>query len=102
MPRFSIVLAALALVAPASAFAAEPAGPFYSATFATAPSKTSLIVNDHLWKCDENGCASAKPAKSRPAVMCQGLTRKLGTITAFRAGSENFDAAALAKCNGNG
>ena len=92
-----------ALVTSALLLAASPShatsGGYYTATPVAAPAAVKLVVRDTLWKCGEAGCAASAKSNSRPAIVCQALAGKVGALAAFRAGTEEFDAAALAKCN---
>lgn len=103
MYRFAsltVSVAASILLLSATAASAQPNGNFYSAKpVAATAAKGSLVVRDTIWKCDGNGCASATRGKSRPAFVCESLVKEVGQIATFRAGAEEFDAEALAKCN---
>jgi len=72
---------------------------YYAATPVAPPAAAKLVVRDTLWKCGEAGCAASAKSNSRAAIVCQALAGRVGALTAFRAGAEEFDAAALAKCN---
>jgi len=87
-----------ALLLTASAANAQPGAGFYAKPV-TAPAASSLVVRDTLWKCADGACVANPKATSRPAFICQSLAKKVGELSAFRAGSEEFDAEALAKCN---
>ena len=76
---------------------AAPSG-FYSATPIAAPSPGKSIVRGLMWTCDGTSCAAPKDT-SRAAIVCAATARELGGLGAFRAGAEQFDEAALAKCN---
>lgn len=102
MTRFASLLASAAvsfLLLSATAASAQPSGNFYSAKPVAAPAATRLVVRDTIWKCDGNGCASATKGKSRAVFVCESLAKEVGQLASFRAGTEEFDADALAKCN---
>ena len=99
---FPISLGA-ALVTSALLLATAPGhastGGYYGATPVAPSAASRLVVRDTLWKCGESGCEATARSNSRPAIVCQLLAREVGTLAAFRAGTETFDADALAKCN---
>ncbi|MGH6781141.1 MAG: CC_3452 family protein [Sphingomonadaceae bacterium] len=102
MYRFAslfVSVAASVLLLSATAASAQPNGNFYSAKPVVAAPASSLVVRDTIWKCDGNGCASATRGKSRPAFVCESLVKEVGQVATFRAGTEEFDADALARCN---
>jgi len=102
MFRFASLLASAAaslLLLSATAASAQPGGAFYAAKPVTASTAGSLVVRDTIWKCDANGCASTTKGKSRAAFVCESLVKEIGQVASFRAGTEDFDADALAKCN---
>lgn len=97
MNRFTpIAAAALALLGAVPAVA--QGGAFFTATPSEAPKKASVITRSTLWKCTDGVC-SAKKSADRPQVMCELVVQRVGTLTAFTAGGEAFDADQLAKCN---
>jgi len=98
---FSLAASAVAsvLLLSATAASAQPAGAFYSAKPIAASSAAKLVVRDTVWKCGADGCASSTKGKSRAAFVCESLVKEVGQIESFRAGAEQFDADALAKCN---
>ncbi|RJF93994.1 CC_3452 family protein [Sphingomonas cavernae] len=102
MIRFAPLFASAAasfLLLSATAASAQPNGSFYAAKPVATSTATSLVVRDTIWKCDGNGCASATKGKSRAAFVCESLAKELGQLASFRAGAEEFDAEALARCN---
>ena len=78
---------------------AQPAGSFYSARPVAASAVAKLVVRDTVWKCGADGCVSNTKGKSRAAFVCESLVKEIGQIESFRAGSDEFDADALARCN---
>src|SRR5262245_39381126 len=102
MYRFASLLASAAasvLLLSATAASAQPDGAFYTAKPVAASTASSLVVRDTIWKCGADGCASATRGKSRAAFVCESLVKEVGQISSFRAGAQEFDAEALAKCN---
>lgn len=87
------------LLLTAGASHAATGAAYYAAKPAAAPSATRFVVRDTLWKCSDAGCASAIKGSSRPAFICESLVKEVGALASFRAGSEEFGAEALAKCN---
>ena len=88
---------AVLLLSATTAVAQQPAG-YYAATPAAAPSKDTLITSGTLWKCAEGVCVANK-APLRDMIMCQMVAQNVGQLTAFTAGGNALDTAALAKCN---
>lgn len=91
--------AASILLLSATAANAQPAGSFYSARPVAASAVAKLVVRDTVWKCGADGCVSNTKGKSRAAFVCESLVKEIGQIESFRAGSDEFDADALARCN---
>lgn len=91
------LLASFVVLSNTTAVVAAPAG-YYQAVPATAPEAGKSVVRGLVWTCDGDACA-APQGTSRPAIICASVVRELGPITSFRAGDEQFDAEALAKCN---
>jgi hypothetical protein len=78
---------------------AQPQGPgYYTATPVEAPSKTSLMTRDTIWKF-RDGAFNASKQPERDLVLCQLVVQRIGKLTAFTAGGQALDADALAKCN---
>ena len=92
------ITSVLLLTATASS-AATGGQAYYAAKPVAAAPVNQLVVRDTLWKCTEAGCASAIKGSSRAAFICTSLVKELGALASFRAGTEEFDADALAKCN---
>ena len=99
MVRFlSVAAVAAATLALTPAAAQTNSRGYYAATPATAPDKATLVTRTTVWKCGEGVCTAAK-ATSRDAIMCELVAGEVGKLTAFRANGQDFDAAALEKCN---
>ena len=74
----------------------------YTATLAQPlTAEKEIIVNgDMLFRCDGSTCILVSHSVDAGAVRsCQGLQRKVGTLTAYGAEGKPFDADKLAKCN---
>ncbi len=93
----SAIVASAATLA-AAGVQAQPAGAYYVATPAAAPTKARLITRSTAWHV-ENGALVAARAPERDAILCQLLARDVGGLTAFSAGGKTFDAAQLGACN---
>ena len=91
MIRIATLIAAVTITA-APAFAAN-----YSAK-PTSPSEARIIARDISWNCGVDACQGSTE-ESRPAVLCQGLAKRAGTLSSFVANGRAFDAAELARCN---
>ena len=79
-------------------FAAVPAAAStYSATLAS-PSNQRIIGRDIVWNCATGTCQGTTD-ESRPAVICQNLTRTAGKVGSFLADGRAFTSAELDKCN---
>ena len=91
MLRSAFLVSALAVLATPAAAAS------YSATLA-APASGRVVARDTNWACAANGCQVATE-ESRPAVLCQALSKKAGKVDAFLIGGRAFSEAELAKCN---
>lgn len=78
---------------------AQPQGPgYYTATPVEAPTKTSLITRDTVWKFHDGAFAAAK-APERDIVLCQLVAQRVGKLTSFTVGGQALDADTLSKCN---
>jgi hypothetical protein len=78
---------------------AQPQGPgYYTATPVEAPTKTSLITRDTVWKFHD-GAFNAAKAPERDIVLCQLVAQRVGKLTSFTVGGQALDADTLAKCN---
>jgi hypothetical protein len=58
----------------------------------------NVVIGETLWNCGAAGCTTSK-ATSRPAIVCEQTAKKFGKLESFTVGTNNFDDAALAKCN---
>ena len=101
MSRTLAFIGALALtgaVASTAAYA-QPQGPgYYAATPVEAPTKTSVITRDTLWKLNGTAFTAAK-APEREMVLCQLVAQRVGKLSSFTVGGQAFDAATLDECN---
>jgi len=92
----SFAAAALTLGVSAPAAAQTPT---YRAVPATPiAASDSVIIGETLWACGPEGCTTSK-ATARPAIVCEQAIKKVGKLVSFSAGTKDFDADALAKCN---
>lgn len=89
---------ALSLVALAPAPAMAQSGGYYAATAVEAPKKVGFVTQNTLWKCKDSVC-SAPRTPTQDKVMCERAVARIGALSAFRAGANAFDAAALEACN---
>lgn len=92
MPRlFATLLAATLIAGPAAAanFSARPLLP---------AGTQRIIARDMVWMCGPDACQGSSE-ESRPAVLCQGLAKRVGALDSFVANGRAFAAAELAKCN---
>jgi hypothetical protein len=102
MLRVSTIIASAAaslLLLGATAATAQPAGAFYAAKPVAAAGTSKLVVRDTMWTCGESGCVSGSKGTSRAAFVCESLVKQVGKVESFRAGTEEFSAEALTKCN---
>ncbi len=90
-----LVLATLTM--PAAAPARDD-GPYFTAELANEAAGTNAIAGGVVWTCQGTNCVAPRTG-TRPLRVCRELQRKQGTITAFTAGNETFDADQLARCN---
>src|SRR3954452_21563320 len=91
MLRSALLVSALAVLATPAAAAS------YSATLA-APASGRVVARDTNWACGTNGC-QVSTEESRPAVLCQALSKKAGKVDAFLVDGRAFSEADLTKCN---
>ena len=77
--------------------AAPAAASTYSANLAT-PTNDRIIARDIVWNCAAGACQGATD-ESRPAIICQSLTRQAGKVGNFLANGRAFTPAELDKCN---
>lgn len=94
----ALALSAAALAAFATPSTATQARSFYVATLAEAPSATTLVTRNTVWKCVDKVCTAPRSG-TRDQVMCELFVREAGTLTAFTVNGGALDAEALAKCN---
>jgi len=103
MNRFLVLAAALStstvlLAATATPAFAAPATGYSLVPAAAVTSTDSVVSSDVVWK--RVGDRYVAPvAGSRPAMVCAQVVKKLGKVSSFTANGEEFDEAALAKCN---
>ena len=90
--------AAAVLLGSTSAFARTETTGYYTAIPAEAPTRTSLITRDTVWKF-QDGAFNAARAPEREIVLCQLLAQRVGKLSSFTVGGTAFDADTLAKCN---
>ena len=87
------------LIAAAAAFVAAPAiAATYSAKLVTQPEASRIIARDISWACGPDACQGSTD-ESRPAVLCQGLAKRAGSLTSFVANGRAFGETELANCN---
>lgn len=91
MSRTFVLLAALAIAAPASAatYAGKPA---------TAGAETKFVGRDIVWTLS-GGSYLGRTQESRPLVLCQSLAKRAGRLESFTVNGQAFAEADLAKCN---
>jgi hypothetical protein len=78
---------------------AQPQGPgYYAATPVEAPTKTSIITRETLWKF-RDGAFTASKQPERDLILCQLVAQRVGKLASFTAGGQALDADSLAKCN---
>jgi len=96
----TLVLAAAAamLLGSTNALAKTETAGYYTATPTEAPTKTSLITRDTVWKFHD-GAFNAAKAPEREIVLCQLVAQRVGKLSAFTVGGQAIDADTLAKCN---
>jgi len=94
-------LAAAALTTGMAASGAQAAtGPHIQVELAQPVEAQKTIIRGTQVRCADTSCTAAKGSSSAK-TMCVKIAREFGKITAFRMGKREFDAAALAKCNGD-
>ena len=82
----------------AAALAAVPAA---AATYSAKPLKPveqRIIARDIVWRCGPAACLAASDS-SRPAVICQSLAKRAGSLESFIVDGRAFDSAELDRCN---
>ena len=85
------------LISLLAGMAAPAAGASYSAKLA-APTTQRIIARDISWACGSDACQGTT-AESRPAVLCESLARRAGTVETFLVDGRAFTPAELDKCN---
>ena len=80
------------------AFAQPQGNGYYAATPVEAPTKTSMITRDTMWKFRDGAFTAAK-APERDIVLCQLVAQRVGKLSSFTAGGQALAADDLAKCN---
>jgi hypothetical protein len=93
----AVMLSAALIVGPTTPAFAASAG-YHLVPEATSTTTETVVVRDVLWKCAGGAC-TAKPATSRPEIVCASAARKIGKISAFTANGAPFAADQLEKCN---
>jgi hypothetical protein len=91
MSRTIVLLAALAIAAPASAatYAGKPVTPVSDGKF---------VARDIVWS-NSDGIYQGSTAESRPLVLCQSLAKRTGRLESFTVDGKALADADLAKCN---
>ncbi len=103
LPRF-LMLGGLAFVGSiglASTAASAAGGVYYRADLSAPAQKARFVSRGVVWICEGTSCTAPR-GTSRPAIMCAALAKETGTLTSFAAEGKLFDAADLARCNGEG
>jgi hypothetical protein len=78
---------------------AQPQGPgYYTATPVAAPTKTSLITRETVWKF-RDGAFNASKQPERDLILCQMVAQRVGKLTSFTVGGQALDTASLDQCN---
>jgi hypothetical protein len=84
------------------ALAAGAAAPAAASNYMASPVKPAeaqrIIHKGTLWNCGPDACQAATD-ESRPAVLCQGLAKKVGRLQNFVADGRRFNASELERCN---
>ena len=91
MRRSPILLAALALAAPASAAT-------YAGRPAAAGAEAKLVARDIIWTLSGDSY-HGQTETSRPLVLCQSLAKRAGRLDIFTVNGKALAEADLAKCN---
>ena len=92
MIRSASLIAAVLLASPAVAGR-------YTATPIAPGQPTQVVTRDVAWSL-KGGAFVGHTDQSRPAVLCQGLAKKVGTLSSFTVDGRPLGAAELSKCNG--
>lgn len=91
------VFVALAMAPLAGPALAAPST--YRVTPQAAPNDGQVVVHDVAWRCSGGSCVAPRTGKSTDATVCSAVARNFGPIASFAAGGDDFDAAAIDKCN---
>lgn len=85
------------LLSIAASAAVPAAAASYSAKLSV-PTTQRIIARDITWACGNDACQGAT-LESRPAVLCESLTRRVGKVDSFLVDGRAFTAAEIDKCN---
>ncbi len=91
MFRTTAILGALAMAATSASAGSYSGQP-------VSPASGRLITRDIVWNCGPAACQGSTQ-ESRPAVLCQSLAKRTGTIQSFMVDGRAFSAAELQRCN---
>ncbi|HMO73720.1 MAG TPA: hypothetical protein PKD99_06980 [Sphingopyxis sp.] len=92
-------LAGAACLALVPAAAQASGGAYYRAELAAPAPKGKFVSRGVVWSCAGNSCVAGR-GTSRPLIMCAGLAKDAGAVTAFIADGKALEADELARCNG--
>jgi len=93
----AVVGASMMLTTTASA----KGNPVYYTAQLEAPTKyDTKVVKGTVWHCEGDTCKASK-SRTKDEYVCAKMARKLGEVKSFTAGGVEFDAVAIATCNGN-
>lgn len=90
MIRIALAVAAAAIAVPAVAGT-------YTASPASEPTGR-IVTRDIVWAY-QAGILTGRTDESRPAIICQGLAKRVGRLDRFEVDGRSFGPAELAKCN---
>jgi len=79
-------------------FAAVPAATATYSAKPVVPVSQRFIARDIVWSCGPAACQGATD-ESRPAVLCQSLSRRVGRLESFIVDGRVFAPADLDRCN---
>jgi hypothetical protein len=82
----------------AALIAAVPAGAATYSARPVAPVSQRFIAGDIIWSCGPAACQGATD-ESRPTVLCQSLSRRVGRLESFIVDGRAFAPADLDRCN---
>jgi hypothetical protein len=78
-------------------------GPALAASYRAEPNAPAaqdrFVARDNIWRCGASECTSVNPSSTRPAIVCAGLSRRLGGLRAFSVDGRAFSAEELEACN---